>query len=142
MESKRGNYERARELFEKGIDQDPFHAQIFHAYAEMEAKLVNIPALQQLDARARELFSEDAATRQAQRILAAKHAAARSLDLARGGIVSTSFKFDILSSDSVLLEAPHNPVLDLAAASTRENKQPLSKFDLTPFGEEMVLLDD
>ena len=54
----------------------------------------------------------------------------------------TSFKFDILSSDSVLLEAPHNPVLDLAAASTRENKQPLSKFDLTPFGEEMVLLDD
>ena len=43
MESKRGNYERARELFEKGIDQDPFHAQIFHAYAEMEAKLVNIP---------------------------------------------------------------------------------------------------
>ena len=56
--------------------------------------------------------------------------------------MATSFKFDILSSDSVLLEAPHNPVLDLAAASTRENKQPLSKFDLTPFGEEMVLLDD
>lgn len=65
----------------------------------MEARLVNMPALQKLDARARELFSEDVAVRQAQRILAEKHRrwAQNSLQAIRG-VGSTSYDFDTLGS--------------------------------------------
>jgi Tfp pilus assembly protein PilF len=39
MEARRGNHDKARELFEKGIEIDQKHAPIFHAWATMEAQL-------------------------------------------------------------------------------------------------------
>ena len=39
MEARRGNHDKARELFQKGIDIDQKHAPIFHAWATMEAQL-------------------------------------------------------------------------------------------------------
>ena len=36
MEAKLGNYDDARRLYRAGLTADPFHAQLFHSYAEME----------------------------------------------------------------------------------------------------------
>lgn len=50
MEARRGNHDKARELFERGIQIDSQHAPIFHAWATMEEQLGDYN-------RARDLFN-------------------------------------------------------------------------------------
>ena len=88
MEARLGNIAAARSIFQEGLEADPFHAELFHAYAEMEARLGNIGALQNLHAIAQKFFSEDVVVREAQRILAEKHKA-KPLDWGSNSALAT-----------------------------------------------------
>ena len=75
MEAKKGNFDDARELYNRGLEADPLHAQLFHSFAELEGRLGNIAGLKRLDDLARSLFSKDKGKREAQRALAEKRRA-------------------------------------------------------------------
>jgi hypothetical protein len=53
-------FHQAREIFEKGIEVDPLHAPLYHALAELEARVFNIEGLSKLNKRAAQLFNSNA----------------------------------------------------------------------------------
>jgi tetratricopeptide (TPR) repeat protein len=56
----RGKISEAREVFEKGIEVDPHHAPLYHALAELEARVFNIDGLSKLNKRAAKFFNNNA----------------------------------------------------------------------------------
>jgi hypothetical protein len=51
---------QAREIFEKGIEVDPQYAPLYHALAELEARVFNIDGLSKLNKRAAAFFNNNA----------------------------------------------------------------------------------
>lgn len=50
----------AREVYEKGIEANPMHAPLYHALAELEARIFNVEAMARLNKRTNELFNNNA----------------------------------------------------------------------------------
>lgn len=53
----KGQYNDAREVFEKGLDFNPLYAPLYHSLAELEALVCNIEGLARLNRKAAELFN-------------------------------------------------------------------------------------
>jgi len=57
---KKGKIEEARNLLEKGLEVDPLNAPLYHALAELEARVFNLEGLAKLNKRVSEIFNSNA----------------------------------------------------------------------------------
>jgi hypothetical protein len=57
---RKGKIDEARAIYEKGIDIDPLHAPLYHALAELEARVCNVEGLSKLNKRAALVFRTNA----------------------------------------------------------------------------------
>lgn len=53
-------WQKAREIFERGIEVNPLHAPIYHSLAELEARVFNVEGLARLNRKAAEVFNSNA----------------------------------------------------------------------------------
>jgi hypothetical protein len=77
---------QAREIFEKGIEVDPLYAPLYHALAELEARVFNIAGLSKLNKRAAKFFNNNALepTSSSSEAWGTKIKAGRSRDVPKG----------------------------------------------------------
>jgi len=54
---RKGQYNDAREVFEKGMEYNQLYAPLYHSLAELEARVCNLEALSRLNRKASELFN-------------------------------------------------------------------------------------
>lgn len=56
----KGQYNDAREVFETGMEVNPFHAPLYHSLAELEARVCNLEGLSKLNQKAAAFFNTNA----------------------------------------------------------------------------------
>lgn len=101
----RGQYNDAREVFEKGMESNPLHAPLYHSLAELEARVFNLDGLAKLNRRAAELFNNNAMepTKSSSRAYGAKIRAKRE-QILPSGINALAEKIVDEDEDGLLLD--------------------------------------
>jgi hypothetical protein len=134
---------QAREIFEKGIDVDPQYAPLYHALAELEARVFNIDGLSKLNKRAAAFFNNNALQPPplSSETWGAKIKAGRSRDVPKGVTALAERIVEEDGNDRVLEDTDPSSFIDRMSSSLMEEGLvgQLLRMDTFIDGEEISL---
>jgi hypothetical protein len=113
---------QAREIFEKGIDVDPQYAPLYHALAELEARVFNIDGLSKLNKRAAAFFNNNALQPPplSSETWGAKIKAGRSRDVPKGVTALAQRIVEEDGNDRILEDTDPSSFIDRMSSSLME----------------------